>query len=631
MLAVVFWVTVISFSWTVGVASTTLTAKQLRGALERLASSLASTPVGESPDFYDLNHRTLAELVKLGRMSADNGELNDIFGSATEPFTRQVYFAGTTIFSKFLQSAPSLKASFHGAVPPPVGDVLDFIETAAHIEADVALKLRKAVVNGIAIESGIPNARGVWIKNQGPRLMRLAAASAINRQSLIVPWIMLLTGLGVADHERNDFVRSEGIATFCDEFGPEIRNALVLDHKQYHYIRKMLRSARREWDTTRVIAQVAFAADFISFCPSILTTLESRLVVQVHRHFRNRIIAEDFGAKPLVLDDVKRDRAFSSVSSKLSSLSGSMGLEKVSFAGEIGKGPGVMRDWFGVAASELFDKEKKNFELVSDGHYYQIDTEEGLFETKTFFKAIGTFFALSVVEQVPLGINLPVFLFEFFADRRITLEIAELDQRIGSNSMRLILNMEPAELDSADIFLTSSGAKVTTENRHILVGEWLDSLVPSKGLLGQAYQYMKEGFRSVIIDDDFNSSDIRSAILGHPNVDPADLIAYIELEGFEQTDKPIAWFFEALRSWDQATLRKWITFVTGYPTMPITGASGFDPRIKISKSADAVTALTLPRAQTCFNSFQLPAYASRETLIDRVLFAINSDGAMGIV
>jgi hypothetical protein len=166
------------------------------------------------------------------------------------------------------------------------------------------------------------------------------------------------------------------------------------------------------------------------------------------------------------------------------------------------------------------------------------------------------------------------------------------------------------------------------ENRHILVHEFLASIIPRKGLLGEAFNAMKAGFRAVI-SQEFVPMDIKKAILGTPIIDAEALIPHIQFGEYTSSSDQIQWLFELLKSWDQATLGKWLSFVTGTKVLPIGGGEAYSPAIKIVKTMEKTE--NLPRSRTCFNQLQLPVYESKKVLEERLLKALDSDAGMGLV
>ena len=622
-------------SYGFGVEATSTTTQSPRGVntnsaqINFLRNILSEGEMGMI-DILGLRGKTFAELVAYGRQSASQRNLNLLMtDNSNSRYEREFYFVGEPRFAQIMQSIPSARGVFtrehYG-----VGVMLDLIERTPVVPESVWSSLRGSVENAVAVESGTPTAFGVWIAAEGHRLMHMASTNPPDRRrNLIIPLLMLITGLGVPRAEIKTFANDNGITAFCEHYAEDIRTALIYDHKLNHHTRKRLDPSTATSTVQRFLSHACYAADLPLFCSSVFSNLEVRLIAQVHRYFRNRIIVRSFGPKPLELLDVPRARPFTSLFSKLNSLSAHLGIARVTFRDEIGEGRGVLRDWFATASSELFNPENGFYELVNDGGFYQLNEEEGVFEPLSFYRGIGTFLALSIVEEIPLGINLPVYLFDFFADRRSTLEKAALDQRVSAMNIQRILEMTEDDLGNLDLHLESSGERVNIKNRHKVAKEWLDKLIPTKALAGEAYRAMRQGFRSVLIEPDFDSVDMKNAILGSEVIDPEDLIRFMELVGFTAGDDQMVWLHQTLRAWDQPKLKKWITFVTGYPTVPINGAAGFNPRITVVRTLGDDS--KFPRARTCFNEFHLPVYSTREILVSRIETAIAHDSAMGVV
>ena len=590
-------------------------------------SSVRNGPDGLA-DLFQVQHRSLAELVSMGRETASASSMSGDFYPGAE-YGRELYFAESVSFYRIVQEDPT---SVLGCKQErrSVNEILSIIASEPSPTELEYTDLMRAIETAVSAESPIQSATEIWRTSNGPRLVAMASTSMSKRPHLVVPLMMLVTGIGLPRADVPAFAHTQGIVSFCQSFGDDIRKALIRDHKTYHYIRKHIDPLTISASQQRFASLTTFAADFPLFCSDLFSTsLESRLVVQVQRHFRNRLVAEVYGAARLKLERVDRRKPFSSSRSKLNSISAHLGLATVTFQDEVGQGVGVIRDWFASAASEVFDVDNGFFELSEAGNYYRINTTDGAYEPKHVLTAIGSLIALSIVEEIPLGVNLPVFLFDFFADIPSTLESVDADEHVGVQSVQNVMTMSEEQLRLAELYLPISGQLITIENRDQLEGEWLRSLIPTTESLGDAYRAIKAGFRSVIIDPDFDSLDFKRAVLGSPHIDPEDLITYMELEGYTSSSLQVKWFHSLLHTWDQATLRRWITFVTGYPTLPVNGAAGFNPRLKLVRNEESTE--NLPRSRTCFNQFHMPVYPSEAVLADRIRVALLQDSSMGIV
>jgi len=119
-------------------------------------------------------------------------------------------------------------------------------------------------------------------------------------------------------------------------------------------------------------------------------------------------------------------------------------------------------------------------------------------------------------------------------------------------------------------------------------------------------------------------------ISGLPTIDIADLKRNTELVNYIKTDQIIMWLFEVLENFDMSLRTSFLQFVTGTSKVPAEGFKGLNglngpQKFTIQKEFDIKK---LPRAHTCFNQLDLPAYSTKEMLIEKLTYAI-SEGKEG--
>lgn len=82
------------------------------------------------------------------------------------------------------------------------------------------------------------------------------------------------------------------------------------------------------------------------------------------------------------------------------------------------------------------------------------------------------------------------------------------------------------------------------------------------------------------------------------------------------TDQIIIWFWEAVSEYSQEDLAKLVQFITGSSKIPVEGFShmiGMNGIQRISIHRDPMEH-QLPKAHTCFNQLDLPNYATKEIM-----------------
>ena len=132
-----------------------------------------------------------------------------------------------------------------------------------------------------------------------------------------------------------------------------------------------------------------------------------------------------------------------------------------------------------------------------------------------------------------------------------------------------------------------------------------------------------------------NPSELELLISGTPSIDVDDLKNNTEYQGYSPSAPQVRWFWEVVREdlteEDRARL---LMFVTGTSKVPLDGFKALQgisgpQKFQIHRAYGAESG-RLCSAHTCFNQLDLPEYASKEELRDRLMFAI-SEGSEGSV
>jgi len=122
--------------------------------------------------------------------------------------------------------------------------------------------------------------------------------------------------------------------------------------------------------------------------------------------------------------------------------------------------------------------------------------------------------------------------------------------------------------------------------------------------------------------------ELRDIICGNPDIDVDLLKRVVEYEGFEATDSVVEYFWETLREFTSSERKKFLQFVWARNRLPMK-ESDFEAPFKIQRdSSEENKDKALPSASTCFFSLSLPQYSNKETLKEKLLFAINNVATM---
>ena len=81
-------------------------------------------------------------------------------------------------------------------------------------------------------------------------------------------------------------------------------------------------------------------------------------------------------------------------------------------------------------------------------------------------------------------------------------------------------------------------------------------------------------------------------------------------------------FWQVMWEMDDHDRRKVLKFVTSTPRAPLLGFGHLNPRFTIRDSGD--DQVRLPTTSTCVNLLKLPKYGNKETLREKLLYAVNA-------
>merc|ERR1711871_438173 len=121
----------------------------------------------------------------------------------------------------------------------------------------------------------------------------------------------------------------------------------------------------------------------------------------------------------------------------------------------------------------------------------------------------------------------------------------------------------------------------------------------------------------------FNENELELLISGMPTIDLNDLKANTVYHNYHASDRSIQWFWQALKSFNEEELAKFLQFVTGTSKVPLGGFKALQgmrgpQKFNIHKAYGGPQ--RLPSAHTCFNQLDLPEYSSSEEMLEKIKF-----------
>ncbi|XP_057838982.2 E3 ubiquitin-protein ligase UPL3 isoform X1 [Cryptomeria japonica] len=176
-----------------------------------------------------------------------------------------------------------------------------------------------------------------------------------------------------------------------------------------------------------------------------------------------------------------------------------------------------------------------------------------------------------------------------------------------------------------------SSIMVTIDNIDEYVSLAVDATIAS-GIMPQI-EALRKGFNQVFPISTlqvFSEKELETLICGERDLwEQAEMLCdHIKFDHGYTAQCPFALdFLEIVAAFTPKLQRAFLQFVTGSPNLPPGGLSALNPKLTVvSKNPLNLTeavAMDLPSAMTCANYLKLPPYSTKETMRDRLVYAIT--------
>ncbi|GMH39401.1 hypothetical protein BSKO_07299 [Bryopsis sp. KO-2023] len=141
-----------------------------------------------------------------------------------------------------------------------------------------------------------------------------------------------------------------------------------------------------------------------------------------------------------------------------------------------------------------------------------------------------------------------------------------------------------------------------------------------------------QGFFSIIRPEwvkMFSAAELQSLISGsEEGLNLADMQANVEYaSGYHEEHPVIKTFWESMAAFSPGEQRSFLRFVTACSRAPLLGFRYLQPKMCIQMAGsvlDGESMGRLPTAATCMNLLKLPPYNSKEVMLEKLRYAINS-------
>jgi len=411
-------------------------------------------------------------------------------------------------------------------------------------------------------------------------------------------------------------------------------------------------------DRQRDALKNGYAANLAKFCPNVIITDDNKAANTVlHQYVYGRRLSS--GAE---MGNIYPERA-RILTTSIAFLNGGLnqlfgGLPRVSFQGEPGiDAGGVRRDWFANIVKAVFESPSTDplgalFTTVNragdEGGDYLVwdDSKELTPANRNAYKAAGRLLAYVMANRLPAVIPLTHTFYGILI--RGNLDVADVtrDQAGIGNGIRDVnqavddlSSPDPATVAAAEEMLSvlldidwTVDPRPTIAQVEAQAAEFArDSVRPLYPVGPRSDAKMaafREGFNDLLPIDylraGFSPSVVKALATVSEPIDPEDIIAHAVVQWGPRNPAgdAITWLWAWLREADQPTLRKFIQFITGLPTLPPGGVRSLHRPLTLTNGGTG----NAPLSHTCFYSMELPNYRTEALLREYMPACISADG-----
>lgn len=311
---------------------------------------------------------------------------------------------------------------------------------------------------------------------------------------------------------------------------------------------------------------------------------------------------------------------------------------------------GLKREWFEKMAQEIF--------RPSYGLFLSSETNQSVFypndqsfvnsEHLKLFEFVGMILAKALLEGISINAHLARFMYKHILGIKPELvDLKEIDES-KYKSLCWILDNDAGVLGDSfmasyedfgvhkEVELKVGGNDIilSEENKAEYVKLMVDFELMFK--IEEQIKALLRGFYRVIPKEkimEFEVFELDNLLAGRSEIDVDDWQRNTEYLGFSPylaffpTHPQIVRFWNVVRGFNQAQLRKLLQFATGSSGVPAEGFAGLRnggsiKKFNIINNGDHRR--SLPKAHTCFNQIELPqAYESEDQMREKLLLAIE--------
>lgn len=320
----------------------------------------------------------------------------------------------------------------------------------------------------------------------------------------------------------------------------------------------------------------------------------------------------------------------------------------IKFRGEDGLDyGGIAREWLHLLSHEMLNPYYGLFQYSRDDIYtLQINTDSSINpDHLSYFHFVGRIIGMAVFHghHIDGGFTMPFY--KMLLNKSITLDdIEEVDPSLHSSLRWMLVNDITGVLDSTfsveheaygllqthELKKGGKDIEVTESNKK----EYVKLYVNYRWCRGIEQQFLalQKGFNELIPQQllkPFDERELELVIGGIGKIDIEDWKTHTRLKHCNADTPVVQWFWEIVDGYSEEMRARLLQFVTGSSRVPLqgfkalqgsTGAAG--PRLFTLHVIEASTE-NLPKAHTCFNRLDLPAYETLTKMCDKLTQAVE--------
>ncbi|KAI5170701.1 ubiquitin-protein ligase E3 A [Nematocida sp. LUAm3] len=295
---------------------------------------------------------------------------------------------------------------------------------------------------------------------------------------------------------------------------------------------------------------------------------------------------------------------------------------KIKFLGEDGvDSGGIKKEFFQIIGTRLLES-WDIFEERNNLHWIKSYSKEETKKLSNQYYMLGCILGLALYNGASLCFYFPLVFYKKILKHPTTFsDLKQLDPGLYDMLCKTD-KMSAEEIDALGLVLPgeTEDIPVTANNIKQFITAYQKELLEYS--VEDAFSAIREGFWS-ICNGTFVSSllpcELSTLIGGIELENLEDIEKYIVYNGYKRDSFIVKSFWEIFKAYDKLMQKRFLLFVTGSDRAP----SGGPNRMPIVFMKNGGDTDRLPSAQTCFNTFLVPEYSSKEKFQEKLDFAIK--------